>query len=187
MSILNNKDIPLIQKGVSFNEIPDKTAVYFELGDCNAHCKGCHSPELQEPFRLHDDRYVSINDCMKYADEQLDKGANAIVVLGGTKTYTDFPLIPLLKALGTLAPVCLYSGSDSVQTERMRAVEAGCQWLKVGSYQADKGGLMSKKTNQRFYEIFPCYRKDAYDLIIDKEYDFIDNTYMFWEKRGGKD
>ena len=48
----SNMLVPVVDWGITFNEVPDKVAVYFELGDCNKHCKGCHSPELWEPMQF---------------------------------------------------------------------------------------------------------------------------------------
>ena len=59
---------------------------------------------------------------------------------------------------------CLYSGRDVTIEEWMKVFN----YIKIGSFQKDKGPLYSKKTNQRLYKL-------AGD--DDKAEDI---TYLFW-------
>ena len=43
MSIL----VPIASTGITFSEIPDHTAYYFEIGSCTKFCPCCHSPHLR--------------------------------------------------------------------------------------------------------------------------------------------
>ena len=59
---------------------------------------------------------------------------------------------------------CLYSGADSIQTASPVALYV--DYIKIGSYQKDKGGLDSATTNQRmlFYDFWGdgCYHDITY-------------------------
>lgn len=175
MSIL----IPLVKKGITFNEVPDKMAVYLELGDCKQNCKGCHSPELQSP----DVHYQDSDFIRNWVVDQIDSGANAIVVLGGT-TSRNLPtedLIVFLQDLARIAPVCLYSGRDDEISDKTIAYAGGCSWLKTGSYQEKLGGLDSPITNQKFYYISDVGVLDAADNLVRWDAEYIDQTYKFRE------
>ena len=176
--------VPLLKRGITFNEVPDKMAVYFELGDCEQGCKGCHSPELQNKCT----EFVDSNDMVSFAVDQIDAGANAIVVLGGTtaRSLTSADMVSLLQDLALIAPVCLYSGSDNDVLDKQIASLGNCTWLKTGSYQEAKGGLQSRTTNQRFYTIKQRYHVDGQDNLVGIETEFIDETYKFWKNGRGE-
>lgn len=149
MSIL----IPIYSKGVTLTEVPDKLAVYFEIGNCKQNCKGCHSPMLQ--FRNNECYLTYLKDMKRYAEDEIEKGANAIVLMGGTTnegvSFNDLKTI--INTLSEIAPVCLYSGSDDERLHRELLYKTTLTWLKTGSYDEEKGGLDQRSTNQRFYKI----------------------------------
>lgn len=169
---------PVVNTDITFNELPDKMAYALELGACKQHCVGCHSPELQEE----DVTLTSLLDILEEAQDAIDAGANAIVVMGGTNNnhITDESLIALLRDLAFIAPTGLYSGSDDEEHDKMIAVEGHCTWLKTGPYVASLGGLESTRTNQRFYRITATYRLDAQDNLVDGRPYFLDETHKFW-------
>ena len=171
---------PVVNTDITFNELPDKMAYAIELGACKQHCVGCHSPELQEE----DVALTSLLDILEEAQDAIDAGANAIVVMGGTnnKHITDESLIALLRDLSFIAPTGLYSGSDDEERDKMIALEGHCTWLKTGPYVDTLGGLESTRTNQRFYRITTTYRLDAQDNLVDVRPCFLDETHKFWKR-----
>lgn len=171
---------PVVNTDITFNELPDKMAYALELGACRQHCVGCHSPELQEE----DVSLTSLLDILEEAQDAIDAGANAIVVMGGTnnKHITDESLIALLRDLSDIAPTGLYSGSDDEDHDKMLAAEGHCTWLKTGPYVEALGGLESPRTNQRFYRITATHRLDAQDNLVDVRPCFLDETHKFWKR-----
>ena len=163
MSIL----IPVYSTGVTMNEVPDHHAFYIEMGNCKQKCKGCHSPHLWNTV----DNTMSIEELELLASDAINKGANAIVLMGGTTNGIPYPhLVRLIDKLSQIAPVCLYSGSDDYEQDMLIAITTRLTWLKTGSYQETKGGLMSTETNQKFL------RKENVNLGYAI---FIDETYKF--------
>lgn len=163
MSIL----VPVYSTGVTMSEVPDHLAFYIEFGNCKQKCKGCHSPHLWESV----EKETDINDLVTAASDAVSKGANAIVLMGGTTNgFSTAHLISLIDKLAEIAPVCLYSGSDDYELNLLIAMNTRLTWLKTGSYQETKGGLMSAETNQKFL------RKENVNLgcVV-----FIDETYKF--------
>ena len=171
---------PVVNTDITFNELPDKMAYAIELGECKQHCVGCHSPELQEE----DVPLTSLLDILEEAQDAIDAGANAIVVMGGTnnKHISAESLISLLSALSDIAPTGLYSGSEDEEHDKMIAVEGHCTWLKTGPYVDTLGGIESERTNQRFYRITGQYDIDAqYNLVALRPW-FVDETHKFWKR-----
>ena len=148
--------LPVVNKGITFTEIPDHITVFFEIGGCKMKCKGCHSPYLHTS--IHKDLYTSIEDMKAYAENQKAKGATAIVLMGGTYNY-GVPvenLIGAIKELSKTLPVGIFSGlhCDSSIHFILKDIEE-LQWLKIGDYKEALGGLDSPTTNQHFYARSP--------------------------------
>lgn len=158
MSIL----VPVVSTGITLNEVPDKVAFFIELGSCTQRCKGCHSKELWEEVK----EPTSLDVLLKEAEKAIAKGANAIVLMGGTCNglHTE-ELYIILQALSEIAPTCLYSGSDDQKLNRFFAENTNIMWIKTGSYKEELGGLSSPMTNQRFYR---------------KEYEEISKKHQYW-------
>ena len=145
MSIL----VPVVSKGVTLNELPDKIAVYFEIGECVLGCKGCHSPHLQVPVP----HKMTLEEMCNYAELQIERGANSLVLMGGTTNSMDFDTLKeVIDALSIIAPLGLYSGSDDEEVHKRLADTTDLTWLKTGSYQDELGGLRSPTSNQKFYK-----------------------------------
>lgn len=171
---------PVVNTDITFNEIPDRMAYAIELGACRQHCVGCHSPELQKA----DGALTSLHDILEEAQDAIDAGANAIVVMGGTnnKHITAESLIALLRELSFIAPTGLYSGSDDEERDKGIAWEGYCTWLKTGPYVEAFGGLESPRTNQRFYYISQSYCLDKKDSVVFIHPCFLDETHRFWKR-----
>ena len=173
MSIL----VPVVSTGITLNEVPDKIAYFLELGSCTQRCKGCHSKELWEEVKSP----MSLEDVLRGAENAIESGANAIVLMGGTCNKMSTPdLLKVLDGLSEIAPTCLYSGLDDEKTNTYIAEHSGITWLKTGSYKEELGGLSSPTTNQRFYrkeyELVSKNHQYAYHKLV-----LVDYTYLFQE------
>ena len=141
MSVL----VPVVSTGITLNEVPDKVAFFIELGSCTQKCKGCHSKELWGEVKTP----TPLDDLLTEAEQAIDKGANAIVLMGGTCNKMSTPdLLKVLDGLSEIAPTCLYSGLDDEETNTYIAEHSGITWSKTGSYREELGGLSSPTTNQ---------------------------------------
>ena len=173
MSIL----VPVVSTGITLNEVPDKVAFFIELGSCTQRCKGCHSKELWEKVK----EPTSLDTLLKEVEKATDKGANAIVLMGGTCNGLNIKeLSTILQALSDIAPTCLYSGSDDQKLNRFFAENTNITWIKTGSYKEELGGLSSPTTNQRFYrkeyeEIFKNHQYWMTKMVL------VDCTHLFQE------
>lgn len=173
MSIL----VPVVSTGITLNEVPDKVAFFIELGSCTQRCKGCHSKELWEEVK----EPTSLDILLKEVEKAIDKGANAIVLMGGTCNGLNIKeLSTILQALSDIAPTCLYSGSDDQKLNCFLVETTDITWIKTGSYKEELGGLSSPTTNQRFYrkeyeEIFKNHQYLMTKMVL------VDCTHLFQE------
>lgn len=172
--------VPYLSHGVSFNEVPNRVSLFFYLGDCVKYCYGCHTPEAQQEIP-----YTPLSELEEIAEEYIGKGyVNTICVLGGTECrhFLHEDLIEMLKRLAEYAPVCLYSGSDDVQYIQDLALKGNCTYLKTGSYQASRGDLTHKTTNQRFFYHVESIGIDLNLNVTEIIHRWKDVTYRFWDR-----
>lgn len=168
--------VPIASTGITFSEIPDHTAYYFEIGSCTKFCPCCHSPHLRG--------YMTPNTPLlameTKAENAAEQGADALLLMGGTTNRLhESDIIQILRRLSVILPVCLYSGSDDAERDRDLAERGNATWLKTGSYKAELGGLASPTTNQRFYRIDYRYAKDHSGVYTGTEAVFQDLTHLF--------
>ena len=131
-------------------EIPDHITLFFEMGECTAQCKGCHSPELWNNVELKWTEEEVLNIAKGYKKY----GANAVVLMGGTTNGVPKKVLKdIVVKLGNIynGNIGLYSGVQGIIPHEY--LIDSLRWLKVGPYDESKGGLSNSLTNQVFYEI----------------------------------
>lgn len=150
---------------VVFKEFPDEITLAFNLSNCPNNCIGCHSPELKE------DIGTELTD-----DEMLDvisknKAVTCVGFMGGDANVKE--LIRLARVIRNKYPklhIGWYSGK-----EVFPLYNGVFDYIKLGPYKQELGGLDSKTTNQRLY------MKVAGDELSPT---FIDITAKaFWESK----
>lgn len=144
--------LPVITKGVTLTELPGEVAVYFEIGNCTLNCRGCHSGHLRT--RIHKDLYTDLEDMVAHCVAEKDRGATAIVLMGGTtNNFCPHVIGQVVDRLSEILPVGLYSGlpNNCMFHSHLRN-NTRLQWLKTGEYLAYRGGLNTPGTNQLFMQ-----------------------------------
>lgn len=138
--------IKYLNYSITFQEVPDETSLCFNITNCKYRCKGCHSPELRED--IGEDLEPKVLDIIgRYRD-----GITCVCLLGEGNDFDA--LWRVLKKIRAVYPglkTCIYSGSNNGE-EFIEFVSAGLiDYLKLGPYNEDKGGLSSVTTNQRMF------------------------------------
>ena len=132
--------------GTTLTEVPDELSVYFNITGCPLRCKYCHSREFwkaKKGMELTQEKFVS-------AIQQFLPGISCVLFLGG-EWYPD-KLYPLLRLAHRYdLKTALYTGLELEEIpKQLRNV---LDYLKVGRYDANLGGLSCKTTNQRMYTL----------------------------------
>lgn len=179
---------------VVFQELPDETTLAINISSCPCHCKGCHSSYLAEDIgeiltvsrleKLAKDNEGITAICFMGGDNDpklINHYANAVknfkkrvvcdtftldkeVKLPGNKTVSKGSQISTTKIVPMELKVGWYSGKQELSKDI--DIE-NFDYIKLGPYIEDLGGLKSPNTNQRLYK------------IIDGE--MIDITNKFWK------
>lgn len=130
---------------VTFQEIPDEISLCIGISQCIFNCKGCHSPHYRD------------NEGKDLSPEELEilisshKGISAVCFMGGDiNPYEVNVLAAHVRKRYPNLKVGWYSGDEtiSVFTEYKNF-----DFIKLGPYKRNRGGLDSKNTNQRFYKV----------------------------------
>lgn len=131
---------------VVFQEIPDETTLAINISGCPCHCPGCHSPFLWEDVGTE----LSIDEYERIL-HMVASDITCVCFMGGDANpayinhlaqYTQ-EHYPCLK-------VGWYTGRDTISDE---IDQKNFNYIKVGSYIQELGGLASYRTNQRMFEI----------------------------------
>jgi anaerobic ribonucleoside-triphosphate reductase activating protein len=132
---------------IVFQEVPDEVTLAINISNCPNCCPGCHSPWLRED--------IGEELSEKTLDILLEKYGGAITCIcfmGGDAAPGEVERLAvfLRKATTHRIKTAWYSGRAELPS--------GCSvpnfdYIKLGPYIENLGGLRSPATNQRFYRI----------------------------------
>ena len=138
---------------IIFQEIPGEVTLALNLSGCPCHCPGCHSPHLAE-----DIGELLTEELLDALINQYKGLITCVAFMGGDAEPTEvLRLAAHIKELKT----AWYSGRTHMPTD-------GFDYVKIGPYIEELGGLKSPTTNQRLYK------------RVDDEWQ--DITSVFWKK-----
>lgn len=127
-------------------ELPDEVSLAINISGCPRRCEGCHSKYLWK-YR---GRLLS-----QYIDELLDEYEGLItcvVFMGGDQNIDELKEhCANVRRRGL--KVCIYSGGDTIYPLWSFIAGRSVDYIKIGRYIEELGGLNSAKTNQRMYKI----------------------------------
>ena len=130
---------------ITTQDVPDEIALAISFSGCPLHCKGCHSAFTWDPYFgevFTDEKFTQIIKRNKYA--------SCVLFYGGEWKLER--LLELIKiAKNHNLKVCLYTGLELNQVDK-QLVQA-LDYIKVGPFIEQLGGLNKKTTNQKMYKI----------------------------------
>lgn len=131
---------------IVWQEVPNETSLAFLITGCPLGCKGCHSTES---WKAGFGQVLS----GEYLSERLQRyqGLVSCVLFMGGEWKADklLPLLQIAKQQGL--KTCLYTGLE--KEEIPDCLLAELTYLKTGRWIAERGGLDSLTTNQRFTDL----------------------------------
>ena len=136
-----------VDTDIVFQEIPDEVTIAVNISNCPCRCKGCHSKYLWadtgKPLTTD-----TVDGLMsKYGGE-----ATCFCFMGGDNDPEE--VARLAGFLRTYGPPKLKVGWYSGRERLPEGFSLqNFQYLKLGPYVAERGGLRSPTTNQRLYRI----------------------------------
>lgn len=135
---------------IVFQEVPDEVSLAINITNCPNHCKACHSPHLWE------------NIGKELSEEELHRiveiyrgDITCVCIMGGDAAKHEVEaLAHYIKTFLNLK-VAWYSGRYD------KPVNINdFDYIKLGPYMEENGGLKSPDTNQRFYKVEDGELKD---------------------------
>ena len=154
--------LKFVNFGIVFQEIPDEVTLSINISNCPCRCHGCHSNYLWQDIGKILDKKVIDDFINKYGND-----ITCICFMGGDVNPKEVEdLSKYIHNNYSDLKVGWYSGrekiADNIDIENF-------DYIKIGPYIEELGGLKSKTTNQKLY------RK-----INNKEFE--DITSRFWAK-----
>jgi anaerobic ribonucleoside-triphosphate reductase activating protein len=152
---------------VVFEEIPDEITLAINITNCPCHCKGCHSEFLWE------DKGILLTS--EELDLLIDKndGITTVCFMGGDAEPEVINVLAEYVHEIKHLKVGWYSGRDSYY----KNINFNYfDYIKLGHYDEDLGGLNKETTNQRLFKITHEKLEDGV-----KKLSFEDITSKFWK------
>ena len=148
-----------------FAEVPGEITLGISISGCIIHCRGCHSMELWE------DKGDPLT--LESLKELLDahEGITCLCLLGGEQDIDT--LTELFQYAYQRVRTAWYCGLDMVPKDKLGIMQY-LDFLKLGHYDYELGGLTSPTTNQRFFQI---------EHFPNGEYMRIDVTNKFYKQK----
>lgn len=146
---------------ITFQEVPNEVSLVFNICNCPYHCSDCHSKYL-----WNDDESELLMPNLRVILETYKDMITCVCLMGGDWNLNELKdVLNIIKDNGL--KTCVYSGADNISL--FAPLTNLLDYVKIGSYKEEYGGLNSPTTNQRFY------------MVDNGEYK--DVTSLFWRKR----
>ena len=143
---------------IVFQEIPDEVTLAVNLTNCPHRCVGCHSPHLREDIGdVLNDR--TLDSLLKKYGQQI----TCVCFMGGDGQANDVETLAKHLRQHSKLKVAWYSGNAMLPHNAQLF-----DYVKVGGYKPELGGLRSRTTNQRLYRYTNGHSEDI--------------TSRFWKK-----
>ena len=155
--------LKFVSYDIVFQEIPDEVTLAVNISGCPNGCPGCHSPYLQQ-----DGGRPLTCEALESLLEEYRGAITCLCFMGGDGAPGEVAsLAGWLREYDPQIRRAWYSGRSRLA----EGVNPGLfDYLKLGPYKAECGGLRSRTTNQRFYRI--CANGEEIRLE--------DQTARFW-------
>ena len=145
---------------VVFEEIPDEITLAINITNCPCHCKGCHSKFLWEDVGTE----LTFEELERLIKE--NDGITCVCFMGGDANPKEISeLAKEITESYKQLRIGWYSGRDELSEDIDISL---FNYIKIGHYDENLGGLNKETTNQRLYR-----------RLSDKMEDI---TYKFWKK-----
>lgn len=133
-------------------EIPNELSLAIAISGCEIRCPGCHSRELWEdkgtPLTIE-----AIEELLK-----LEDGVSCLLLMGGERDIDT--LTRLFMHFHKKINTAWYCGLDMIPKDKKGILDY-LDFLKLGHYDSELGGLDSPTTNQRLYQYSAYYSGSA--------------------------
>lgn len=155
---------------IVFQEVPNETTLAINISNCPCHCKGCHSSYLSEDIG----EELRMSTLLRLCDK--NAGITCVSFMGGDSNPLSINTLAMIIRINKPnLKVAWYSGRQELSKDiDLRNFD----YIKLGPYIEELGGLKSPTTNQRMYEVKMC--RELYE-DGNPVYGLEDITSLFWK------
>ncbi len=137
---MNNSPLKYLGYAIAMQEVPDEISLIINISGCPHHCEGCHSQYLWE----YKGNYISYD--LPALISQYKDYITCVCFMGGDQNINELNALCDYVHLQNLK-CCLYTGLDDFPANMPEL-----DYVKIGHYDMNKGGLDKLTTNQRMYK-----------------------------------
>lgn len=124
---------------ITFREIPEQVCLSFLIAGCPVKCPDCNS---KDTWSVHSGKKLNEEEFSRWCESKRE-WISCVLFLGGE--WEKDQLIVFLKKARLLGlKTALYTGLEDVDME----IKEHLDYLKIGPYMKERGGLESPTTNQ---------------------------------------
>lgn len=152
--------IKYINTQIVFQEIPDEISLAINITQCPNNCLGCHSSYLKDDIGID----LTKKELAKLIEE--NPGVSCILFMGGDKDRKYLNTLAQFIKCNYNLKVGYYSGLTNFDDLNLNHFN----YVKLGPYIKELGGLNNPTTNQRLY-------------MFDNQLNKIDMTNLFWNEK----
>lgn len=130
-------------------EVPDEISLAFNISGCEHKCKECHSKYLWK----YTGSYLSTD--IKQKIDEYKNLISCVCFMGGEQNIEElYNLCKFVKQNYNIK-TCIYSGASSIDTFTRLIDDDVLDYIKIGEYKPEYGGLDNPKTNQKMFQVLP--------------------------------
>ena len=143
-----NNTLPLKYQGytIALQEVPDEISLAFNISGCPHKCPECHSKYLWN----YEGNYIG-EDLSKVLSKYKEY-ISCVCFMGGDQNLNELYLL-CKQIKDNHLKVCIYSGLNNTDTFIDFINDSLIDYLKIGPYIGEYGGLNNPNTNQRMYKV----------------------------------
>ena len=127
-----------------FQEVPNEITLGISISGCQIRCKGCHSRELWEDKG----EILDVETLCGMLNKH--NGITCLCLFGGEHDIDT--LTELFMYAHKRVKTAWYCGLDNIPKNHLGILQY-LDYVKIGHYDQDLGGLDSPTTNQKLYKI----------------------------------
>ena len=127
-----------------FQEVPNEMSLAVAISGCKIHCKGCHSRELWE----NKGEVLDVETLCGLLNQH--QGITTLLLMGAEHDIDT--LIELFQYAHKRVKTAWYCGLDMVPKDKL-GIYQYLDYIKLGHFDIELGGLNSPTTNQHLYQI----------------------------------
>lgn len=161
---MKNQRLKYISTCIALQEVPDEISLIINVSGCPHHCEGCHSQYLWE----YTGRYLC--DDILHLINKYREFVSCVCIMGGDYNIPELNYV-MNCINGRGLKNCLYTGLNYIPV----GLEM-LDYIKIGEYKKDLGGLDKLTTNQRFYKNVNGQYVDITNVFQTKEMLYAENN-----------